>query len=211
MTFLLKVSLRALPILLLLLMIGLIARYPAIAILVGCLVAASAAVFFTVRRDLRRKRAASLEAMQLSRAADLNALLALTPREFEDTVASLLAAVGYSKVEVLGGSGDLAVDIACQDQQGCPTVVQCKLYAPTRSVGSPEIQTFIGMAYAHHQAAHALYFTTADYTRAARELAGQHKIELYDGRSLVDLARSVGAARHAQDMRESPPGPRALS
>jgi hypothetical protein len=76
----------------------------------------------------------------------------LSPRDFEEAVAWLLANQGYEGVEVIGGAGDLGVDIRCYDQGGNLVVVQCKRYAPNKRIGSPVIQHFMAMARAERVA-----------------------------------------------------------
>ncbi len=129
----------------------------------------------------------------------MDALLALSPRQFEEWVAGYLRAQGYAEVERVGGAGDLGVDLRCRDQHGSLVLVQCKRYQPGRKVGSPAIQTFFGML-AHHGAERGIFVTTSDYTPAARKLAGERDIELIDGQRigsyyaqvLEDLRRQTG-------------------
>lgn len=134
-----------------------------------------------VARIPRRRRE------RLRRLATLHGLLELTPREFEDEVAALLAALGFSGVEVSGRAGDLQADITAVDPDGLSTIVQCKRYAPGRTIGSPVIQSFIGMARVHHDCDRALFVTTASFTAPACDLADEHEIELIDGDELVEM------------------------
>jgi restriction system protein len=117
----------------------------------------------------------------------LEGLLALTPREFEDEVAGLLESLGFREVTVSGAAGDLQADIVATDPDGLATVVQCKRYAPGRSVGSPVVQSFVGMARLQHGCDRALLVTTATFTAPAQRLADEHDVELVDGPALVDL------------------------
>ena len=77
----------------------------------------------------------------------LGDLLALTPTQFELAVGELLTHWGYRDVRHTGGGGDLAADLTCRTADGRLLVVQCKRYAPGNSVGSPEVQTFIGIRH----------------------------------------------------------------
>jgi hypothetical protein len=81
--------------------------------------------------------------------------------------ASLLRAQGYRQVRVVGGPGDLQADIIARDAQGRRVVAQCKQYAPANRIGSPMIQTFIGMVHVHHKAQIGIFVTTSSYTDAA--------------------------------------------
>ncbi len=135
--------------------------------------------WFFVRRRRRRIRS-------------LDDLLALTPAQFEEAVAHLLRRLGYRSVERTGKSGDLAADIQCTDRAGRHIVVQCKRYAPANRVGSPDMQTFIGMANVHHKAELGIFVTTSGFTKPARDLASEHDIVLYDGE---ELSRLLGKVR----------------
>jgi restriction system protein len=106
-----------------------------------------------------------------TRVKTLSDLLALSPTDFERAACQLLRDLGYKDVRRTGGAGDLAADVVCRSLQGQSVVVQCKRYAPSQRIGSPVIQTFIGMAHVHHQADRAILITTSGYTRAAIELA----------------------------------------
>ena len=160
-------------------------------------------VGLVVRRFYRRRQRATsaydaylrdealLRQEHLARAADLRDLLIVSPYEFEEIVASLLDASGFINVRVVGGAGDLAADITCDDSEGRRVVVQCKQYAPHLRVGSPEVQKFIGMGTVHHYANRLIFVTTADFTQPAIRLASEHGIELVGGRQLVGWARRI--------------------
>ena len=121
------------------------------------------------------------------RVATLGELLSLTPREFEETVARSLRQWGYRKVVRCGGAGDLGVDITCIDPNGERIAVQCKRYSPGSSVGSRDIQLFIGMTTTHHRVDRGVFVTTSSFTQPARDLAKRHDIRLIDGHELVRL------------------------
>ena len=144
---------------------------------VGALVVIDVAV--AVLRGCRRLR----------RLQTLQGFLALSPAGFEEAVAALLRRLGYRRVRVVGGAGDLCADIVCRGRAGEAVIVQCKRYAPGHPVGSAEVQRVIGMAFVHHRAAGAIFATTSDFTLAARNLARGHHIELINGRRLVELAQ----------------------
>ena len=119
--------------------------------------------------------------------ATMDGLLALTPAAFEHEVADLLRSLGFTAVEVTGTAGDLQADILARDADGRETIVQCKRYAPGRTVGSPVLQSFIGMARIHHDCERAMFVTTGSFTQPACALADEHDIELIDGDDLVAL------------------------
>lgn len=148
-----------------------------ISLAVGALVAVDVAV--AVLRGCRRRQ----------RLRTLQGFLALSPAGFEDAVGALLRRLGYRRVKVVGGAGDLCADIVCRGRAGELVIVQCKRYAPGHHVGSAEVQRVIGMAFVHHHAARAIFATTSDFTPAARSLAREHDIELVNGHRLVELAQ----------------------
>jgi len=132
----------------------------------------------------------------LIRVATLQELMALTPSEFERAIATLLKDLGYRNVKVVGGSGDLARDISCQDDMGESVMVQCKRYRQDRSVSSPDVQRFIGMMMTEHKANRGIYVTTSELTGPALDLCHKHQIDIWDGNRLADL---VNQARRAQE------------
>lgn len=142
--------------------------------------------------QFRRERREQAE-KQRRRLATVQGLLELTPSDFEYQVAYLLKASGYTNVRVNGGAGDLQADITCRDRQSRATIVQCKRYALDKRIGSPVVQSFIGMAKVHHRSVRSIIATTTTFTHPAIRLASVHGIELWDGSSLAnrfhDLAR----------------------
>ena len=117
-------------------------------------------------------------------------ILKLTPAQFEEGVADLLQRLGYRSVQRVGGSGDLGVDITCQDKEGRSVVVQCKQYAGVR-IGSKDIQTFIGMQRVHHEADRGIFVTTSEFTTPAQNLAERHGITLIDDKELLNLIQQA--------------------
>lgn len=153
----------------------------------GIIVAGGIAHLATASR--RRQR-------RLRHLATLDGLLALSPSDFEHAIADLLVALEFSQVAVTGAAGDLQADIVAIDPHGRDTIVQCKRYAAQRTVGSPVIQSFIGMARIHHECERALFVTTGRFTAPARDLAHAHDVELLDGTDLVGLF-AARATTHA--------------
>lgn len=118
----------------------------------------------------------------------LGDMLELTPTEFEEFTGKALESLGYTNVTRVGGSGDLAADLTATDPQGRSAIVQCKRYTPGSKVGSPAVQSFIGMKSVHHRVDRGIFVTTADYSQQAIDLAKQHDIVLIDGDDLVKIA-----------------------
>lgn len=97
---------------------------------------------------------------------------ALSWQDFEAYVAELCRRDGCTKVVVSGGSGDLGADVIGYLADGRKLVVQCKKYAPHRSVPSQDMQKFVGTARLEHGADVALFVTTCrTFTKAALGLA----------------------------------------
>ena len=97
---------------------------------------------------------------------------ALSWQEFEAYIADLGRRDGCRKVVVSGKSGDLGADVIGYLADGRKLVVQCKKYAPHRSVSSQDMQKFVGTARLEHGADVALFVTTCrTFTKAALGLA----------------------------------------
>lgn len=124
--------------------------------------------------------------------AGIEQLHALSPYEFEAYVRDLLSTLGYRDLRLNGGAGDLGVDIWGRNPEGKTAAIQCKRYAPGKKIGSPLIQTFIGMQKIHHGADVGLYVTTSGFTLDAMKLAQAHGIQLIDGPALLQLQRQAG-------------------
>ncbi|MEZ7005473.1 restriction endonuclease [Streptomyces sp. AD55] len=97
---------------------------------------------------------------------------ALTWQEFETYIAELCRRDGCREVVVSGKSGDLGADVVGYLADGRKLVIQCKKYAAHRSVGSQDMQKFVGTARLEHGADIALFVTTCRaFTSAALGLA----------------------------------------
>lgn len=130
----------------------------------------------------RRKRTKQRQFMEL---------LALTPKQFEHAMGHLLHDLGYRHVRHVGKSRDLGADLIAVTPDGQNVVIQCKRHAPGSKIGSPDIQTFIGMALVHHRAERGIFVTTAEFSSPAIELARQHPIDLWDGTLLSNTLAMI--------------------
>ncbi|MFD5429734.1 restriction endonuclease [Streptomyces sp. NPDC127084] len=102
---------------------------------------------------------------------------ALSWQEFETYIAELCRRDGCKDVVVSGKSGDLGADVVGCLADGRKLVVQCKKYAPHRSVSSQDMQKFVGTARLEHGADVALFVTTCrTFTKAALGLAMRQDI-----------------------------------
>jgi restriction endonuclease Mrr len=120
---------------------------------------------------------------------NLELILALSPTQFEYTMAAILRMLGMTEIQRVGGRGHLGVAITARDASGRTALVQCKRRAGTKKIGSPEIEKFIGMAHVHHHADLKLLITTSEYTDHARARAHLHGIQLMNGSDIENLAR----------------------
>ena len=128
------------------------------------------------------------------RVETLEQLKSLSPQEFERAMATLLEDMGYRKVRVTGGIGDLSRDIICENLTRQSVTVQCKRYSDQK-ISSPEIQKFLGMKTVEHKAEKGIFITTSSFTEPAKELAKKHDIVLWDGNKLADLLIKQSKAR----------------
>ncbi|MFF3978332.1 restriction endonuclease [Streptomyces sp. NPDC001828] len=110
---------------------------------------------------------------------------ALTDREFELLISSLLERDGYEVQRAHGGAGDRGADVIATGENGERIVVQCKLRrTPSAKIGSPDVQTFNGTARPDHQATHPLMVTNARFTKEAEAAAARYGITLVDNGAL---------------------------
>jgi restriction system protein len=142
-----------------------------------------------LRESIATARAAAEQLKHQAKRADLklSQLGSLTPEGFEEFVAELFEALGYT-VERCGGTGDEGADLRVF-KAGLRGIVQCK-YHSRGVVGSPELQKFLGSV--HHYASHKGFFvTTRTFTLAAERFAADNPIELIDGPRLVELVQEA--------------------
>jgi restriction system protein len=157
-------------------------QYPTLYPIVWCaLYLAILSVVYWLYRKIKYRRRFKI--------AQFNELLALTPAQFESAVGEILTTAGYRKMERIGQAGDLCADLRGTGPRGNSIVVQCKRYAPGSKVGTPAIQTFIGMMAVHHQSEGGVFVTTSTFTKPAIALANQHDITLIDGPTLSGLLK----------------------
>ncbi|MGW6528675.1 restriction endonuclease [Streptomyces venezuelae] len=129
------------------------------------------------RLAVGKDRAWRLEEDARARELSMTEVDALTWQDFERYVADLCRRDGCTQVVVSGRSGDLGADVIGCLADGRKLVIQCKKYAPDRSVSSQDMQKFLGTARNEHGADVALFVTTCRrFTAAALGLAVRHDI-----------------------------------
>jgi restriction system protein len=118
-----------------------------------------------------------------------------SPAFFERLIVELLVAMGYGgshedAARRLGKSGDGGIDgIVDEDRLGLDRIyVQAKRYAPTSSVGRPEIQGFVG-SLVGLGATKGVFVTTSSFSKHAQDYARglQQRVVLIDGERLSEL------------------------
>ncbi len=112
-------------------------------------------------------------------------MLALEPDEFEAWTALLFQMMGY-RVRNPRDTGDHGIDLLVYADALPLGLVQCKRYRGT--VGEPTVRDLYG-TLTGAGADHAWLVTTGAISRQAREWAAGKRMELWDGRELVTLAR----------------------
>jgi hypothetical protein len=115
-------------------------------------------------------------------------LAALTPVEFEQWCAHRLRELGYS-VRHVGGQGDHGIDLFAE-KDGELTVVQCKRFTGTRTVGEPQIRDLYGAMHAE-KAVRAIVITAGYFTAEASSWARGKPIDLWDADRIVKSRSSA--------------------
>lgn len=165
-----------------------------LAIAVGAAVVLLALVLLAWRWHVGRRRRF---------ATTLAGFLALDPTGFEHAVANVYRASGFWDMRVVGGSGDLAIDVTGRDPSGQPVLVQCKRYAPDKRISSPEVQKFLGMARYRDESARRILVTTSDFTGPALDVGRRAGVELVSGADLANLAVRAAGSAELGDLRDA--------
>ncbi len=127
-------------------------------------------------------------AMLFKRSVDLDALKALSWKEFEDVVAEFYRREGYEVREQLGGGADGGVDLSLA-RAGERFLVQCKRWKG-KQVPVQTVRELFGVMAAERADA-GILITTSSFTREAKQFAAGKRIELIDGLALVEAVNTV--------------------
>ncbi|MEV7383301.1 restriction endonuclease [Streptomyces lydicus] len=132
----------------------------------------------------------------------------LSGTQFEEVVAELCRRDGCTQVRTVGGTGDNGADVLGRLPDGRSMVIQCKRYAPHRTIASREVRDLLG-AKVHFAADVAIFVATTRFSRQAEAFAVGHQILTLhrdffglwnNGTSLLSLAevngRGQGGASH---------------
>lgn len=129
------------------------------------------------------------------RAELLTRILQGSPAFFETLIVDLLLAMGYGgsrrdAAERLGKSGDGGVDgVINEDALGLDRIyVQAKRYAPSATVGRPEIQAFTG-SLVGMGASKGVFVTTSTFSSHAIDFVDRipQRVVLIDGARLTEM------------------------
>ena len=138
----------------------------------------------------------------------IQALLDLSPAQFEEFAAKLLTAYGFRKMKVtnkstapdggIDGSGELKVGLA-----SVRAAFQCKRWRG--QVGRPEIDKFRGAIQGQYE--HGYFFTTSAFSVEARQASVKDSavpIFLFDGHEIVQIMieKALGIARRPIEIYE---------
>lgn len=123
----------------------------------------------------------------LHRTEDLEDLKRISWQQFEQLVADAYRAKGF-KVQECGGIGDGGIDLIVRSPDGRRIGVQCKHWKSWQ-VGAPRIREFAG-AVQRKRLDGGIFVASGTYSRPAIEAAAKTRIQLLDGRALLQLIRS---------------------
>lgn len=113
---------------------------------------------------------------------------AMTGTGFEELVAGLCGRDGCTGVRRVGGAGDNGADVVGRLPDGRAMIIQCKRYAPSRTVASRDLRDLLG-SRVHFGADVAICVTTARFSRPALAFATENGIVTLH-RDLVGLWNS---------------------
>jgi len=138
----------------------------------------------------------------------LAAIDVMSGTEFEVVVAELCRRDGCTQVRRVGGTGDNGADVLGRLPDGRTMVIQCKRYAPHRTIASREVRDLLG-AKVHFAADAAIFVATTRFSPQAEAFAIKHHILVLhrdffglwnNGTPLLSLAEvnghGQGEARH---------------
>lgn len=159
------------------------------------------ASFVTGIKTLNRK-------LTFASAKDIEAIRAMSWREFETLVGESYRRQGFSVEETGGGGADGGIDLILRGK-GQKILVQCKQWRSFK-VGVKVVREMYGIMVAE-RADRVIVVTSGVYTQESHGFARGKPIELIDGRSLVQLIRTVKreavAARNVASAQPAQPAP----
>lgn len=151
---------------------------------------------FAVLRDLRDDEEVSIATQMLINeiATKPDRIWSISPRQFEEIVASLFANTFDCKVELTKQSRDDGRDLICFDSNGGKFIVEVKRYAKSRSIGVGIVRNLLG-AMVLDDVHRGFIVTTSTFSRDAEKLQkklaakGTWHLEYHDLEQLTDWLR----------------------
>jgi len=137
-------------------------------------------------------------------AKDIDAIRAMSWREFETLVGEAYRRQGYMVEETGGGGADGGIDLLLREKNQ-KVIVQCKQWK-TFKVGVKIVREMYGIMTAE-RADRVIIVASGTYTQEAQSFARGKPIALIDGKALVQLIRDVRgepAAAFAQPAQAAP-------
>jgi len=141
-------------------------------------------------------------------AKDIEAIRAMSWREFETLVGESYRRQGYMVEETGGGGADGGIDLILRGK-GQKILVQCKRWQKVK-VDVMIVREMFGLLH-HEKADRVIIVTTGTYTPDAMDFASGKPIDLVNGKALVQLIRDVKgepvATRFATTAQSAQPAP----
>ena len=154
-----------------------IIRFSLLALQWMCFVAAFVSAIATITRKLT-----------FASAKDIEAIRAMSWREFETLVAEAYRRQGYSVEETGGGGADGGIDLILRGK-GQKVIVQCKQWRTYR-VGVKIVREMYGIMVAE-KADRVVIVSSGTYTQESVEFAKGKPILLIDGKALAQHIREI--------------------
>lgn len=130
----------------------------------------------------------------------LTRLKQTTPQQFEEFVADLWADRGWTtEVKDKGADGGIDVIETRNDVVDQRMLIQAKRYTSENKVDAPKIREYAGVRNREVNADSMAIVTTGEFTRNAREEAGEMNIKLIDGDELLALLEEADAMHLVDD------------
>ena len=126
--------------------------------------------------------------MLFASAKDIEAIRAMSWREFETLVGESYRRQGYSVEETGGGGADGGIDLILRGK-GQKILVQCKRWQKVK-VDVMIVREMFGLLH-HEKADRVIIVTIGNYTPDAVDFARGKPIDLVNGKALVQLIRDV--------------------
>jgi len=112
----------------------------------------------------------------------------MTPYHFEEFIGELFKDSGY-QAEITKSTGDFGADVVLT-KDNLKTAVQVKRYERGNLVGVKELNQVIG-GREYYKCDKAILVTTSDFTKAAKKLARQTHVELWDWERLYSEIKKI--------------------